>query len=338
MARPKLFVTREIPEACLSMVRRFYDVEVWGDYAPPPYDVLLRKAKEVDALLTLVSDRVDCRLLSEAGRLRIVAQMAVGYDNIDIECATRRGVYVTNTPEVLNEAVADFTWALLLAVARRVVEADRFVRSGGWFGTRTGWHPLMMLGAEVHGKTLGIIGMGRIGRAVARRARGFNMRVLYYDVVRLPRELEEELGARYVDLDTLLKESDFVSVHTPLTKDTYHMIGERELKLMKPSAYLINTARGAVVDTEALVRALKEGWIAGAALDVFEEEPLPPEHPLTKLDNVVLAPHMASGTRETREAMARLAAENLVAFYEGRVPPTLVNKEVVRVRRPGFGG
>jgi len=329
-------VTRQIPEEGLSLIRECYEVEVWDRYTPPPREVLLEKAREVDALVTLLTDRVDRELLDSAPRLRIVAQYAVGFDNIDVEHATRRGVYVTNTPGVLTDATADLTWALLLAAARRVVEADRFVRSGEWWRTGTGWHPMMMLGFHVTGKTLGIIGMGRIGQAVARRARGFNMRILYYQRHRLPEDVERELGAQYVDLETLLRESDFVSIHVPLTPETRRMIGERELRMMKRTAILINTARGAVVDEEALVRALREGWIAAAALDVFEREPLPPDHPLTKLDNVVLAPHIGSATRETRAAMARLVAENLLAFYRGEVPPTLVNREVVKVRPPGF--
>ncbi len=329
-------MTRQIPEEGLSLIRECYEVEVWDRYTPPPREVLLEKAREVDALVTLLTDRVDRELLDSAPRLRIVAQYAVGFDNIDVEHATRRGVYVTNTPGVLTDATADLTWALLLAAARRVVEADRFVRSGEWWRTGTGWHPMMMLGFHVTGKTLGIIGMGRIGQAVARRARGFNMRILYYQRHRLPEDVERELGAQYVDLETLLRESDFVSIHVPLTPETRRMIGERELRMMKRTAILINTARGAVVDEEALVRALREGWIAAAALDVFEREPLPPDHPLTKLDNVVLAPHIGSATRETRAAMARLVAENLLAFYRGEVPPTLVNREVVKVRPPGF--
>jgi len=336
LAKPKVFVTRQIPEKGLNMIKEYYEVEVWPEYTPPPYEVLLEKAKEVDALATLLTDKIDCNLLKNSPKLRIIAQYAVGYDNIDVECATKLGIYVTNTPGVLTEAVADLTWGLILAVARRIVEADHFVRSGEWWKTKTGWHPLMMLGMEVYGKTLGIVGMGRIGRAVARRARGFNMKILYYDVRRLPKELEEELKATYVDLETLLKESDIVSIHVPLTKETYHMIGEKELKLMKKSAILINTARGAVIDTNALVKALEEGWIAGAGLDVFEQEPLPPDHPLTKFKNVVLVPHIGSATHETRTKMAELVAENLIAFAKGQVPPTLVNREVVNIRPPGF--
>ena len=334
--KPKVFVTREIPEKGLEMIREYYEVEVWGEYTPPPRDVLMKKAGEVDALVTLLTDKIDKELLDNAPRLRIVAQYAVGYDNIDVEYATEKGVYVTNTPGVLTDAVADLTWALILALARRIVEADKFIRSGDYWKTGTGWHPMMMLGVDVAGRTLGIVGIGRIGRAVARRAKGFEMKILYYDIRRLPEDVEKELGARYVDLDTLLKESDIVTLHVPLTRATYHMIGERELKLMKPTALLINTARGAVIDTEALVRALREGWIAGAALDVFEQEPLPPEHPLTKFNNVILTPHIGSATVETRNKMAELVAENLIAFYKGKVPPTLVNRDVVNVRSPGF--
>lgn len=334
--RPRVFVTRQIPEEGLQLVREYYEVEVWDRYTPPPREVLLRKASEADALVTLLTDKIDRELLEAAPRLRIVAQYAVGYDNIDVEYASRKGVYVTNTPGVLTDATADLTWALLLAAARRIVEADRFVRSGEYWRTGTGWHPLMMVGHHVTGKTIGIIGMGRIGQAVARRARGFSMRILYYQRHRLPEELERELGAQYVDLDTLLRESDFVTIHVPLTRETYRMIGERELRAMKKSAVLVNTARGAVVDEEALARALREGWIAAAGLDVFEKEPLPPDSPLTKLDNVVLAPHIGSATRETRVSMAELVAKNLIAFFKGEVPPTLVNKEVLRVRSPGF--
>ena len=333
--KPRVFITRQIPEKGVRMIEEYYDVEVWPHYTPSPRDVLLNKAREVDALVTLLTDKVDDELLRNAPKLRIVAQYAVGYDNIDLDAATRYGVYVTNTPGVLTEATADFAWTLLLAVARRVVEADRFVRWGEWWRTRTGWHPMMMLGTEVSGKTIGIIGMGRIGQAVARRAKGFNMRILYYSKSRKP-DVEKELGAEYVDLETLLRESDFVTIHVYLSKETYHMIGERELKMMKPTAILINTARGPVVDTKALVKALEEGWIAGAGIDVFEEEPLPPNHPLTRFKNVVLAPHAASATYETRTKMAELVAKNLIAFYKGEIPPTLVNKDVVKVRSPGF--
>jgi len=329
MAKPKVFVTREIPEKGLNMILERFDAKVWKEYTPPPKEVIIEEAKDVDALVTLLTDKIDKEVLNAAKNLKIIAQYAVGYDNIDIEECTRRGIYVTNTPEVLTESTADFTWALILAVARRVVEADKFVRTGEWEKTRTGWHPKMLLGTDIHGKTLGIIGLGRIGTAVARRAKGFNMKIIYYSRSR-KEDVEKELGLKFVDLDTLLREADFVSIHVPLTEETYHLVGERELKLMKNTAFLINTSRGKVVDEKALYKALKEGWIAGAALDVFEEEPTPVNNPLLKLENVIVAPHIASATHETRSKMAEMVAQNLIAFFEGKVPPNLVNPEVLR--------
>ncbi|HIQ23918.1 MAG TPA: D-glycerate dehydrogenase [Pyrodictium delaneyi] len=337
--KPRVFVTRRLPGPCFEKLLGEFDAEVWPEWQHPPYEVLLEKAREVDGIVSLLSDRIDCRLLTEGAKsnLRIVSQYAVGYDNIDVECATRNGVYVTNTPSVLTQATAELTWALILATARRIVEADAYVRSGKWYRSGTGWHPELLLGMELEGKVLGIIGLGRIGRAVARiGAKGFGMKVLYYSRHRAPERVEKELNATYVPLDTLLRESDIVSIHTPLTPETKYMIGERELRLMKPTAILVNTARGAVVDTNALVKALKEGWIAGAGLDVFEQEPLPPDHPLTKLPNVVLAPHIGSATKEARERMTCAVLENLLAFKRGEVPPNLVNPEVVEKRKPGF--
>lgn len=334
--KPKVFITRELFEDVIAEVSNYYEVEVWDKYQQPPYEVLLKKAKGVDALVTLLTDRVDCGLLMKSRNLRIVAQYAVGFDNIDVDCATKLGIYVTNTPGVLTEATAELTWALILAVSRRIVEADTFVRWGEWHRSRTAWHPKMMLGVELRGKVLGVIGLGRIGRRVAEiGVRGFGMRAVYYDVVRSP-EVEGELGIEFRELPDLLREADVVTLHVPLTPQTRHLIDEGALKLMRKSAILINTSRGAVVDTDALVRALREGWIAGAGLDVFEEEPLSLNHPLTAFKNVVLLPHIGSATYEARYAMARAVAENLIAFYEGNVPPNLVNKEVVNVRPPGF--
>ncbi|MBS7607504.1 D-glycerate dehydrogenase [Candidatus Bathyarchaeota archaeon] len=328
--KPKVYVTRELPERGMKIIKERFDAEVWPEYGPPPKQVIIEKARNVDALVTLLSDKIDAEVFDAAPSLKIIAQMAVGYDNIDVEEATRRGIYVTNTPGVLTETTADFTWALMMAVARRVVEADRYVREGKW---KVGWHPSMLLGRDVYGATLGIVGAGRIGTAVARRAKCFNMKILYYDVVPNP-QLEKETGAKFVDLDTLLKESDFISIHVPLTKETYHLINAEKLKLVKKTAYLINTARGPIVDEKALYEALKEGRLAGAALDVFEQEPTPIDNPLLKLDNVVVAPHIASASYETRSRMAEMVAENLVAFFEGRVPPNLVNPDVVKVRAP----
>jgi glyoxylate reductase len=329
MAKPKVYVTRELPERGMKIIKERFDAEVWPEYGPPPKTEMVRKARDVDALVTLLSDKIDAEVFDAAPKLKIVAQMAVGFDNIDVAEATRRGIYVTNTPGVLTETTADFAWALLMAVARRVVEADKYVRSGQW---KVSWHPSMLLGRDVYGATLGIVGAGRIGTAVARRAKGFNMKILYYDVVPMSPEIEKELGAKRVDLDTLLRESDFVSIHVPLIKETYHLINEEKLKLMKKTAYLINNSRGAVVDEKALYKALKKGWIAGAALDVFEQEPTPLDNPLLKLDNVVVAPHISSASYETRSRMAEMVAENLVAFFDGKTPPNLVNPDVVKVR------
>ncbi len=334
--KPQVFVTRQLPGNALAKLNKYYAVKVWPAWTPPPYDTILAEARRSVALLTLLTDRIDCNLISSARSLRIISQYAVGYDNIDVECATKHGVYVTNTPGVLADATADLTWALILAVSRRIVEADKVVRSGEWYKTGTGWHPMYMLGMEVTGKTLGIIGLGRIGREVARRAKGFKMKVLYYKRRRLAPEEEKELGVEYRSLEDLLKESDIVTIHVPLTEETRGLIGERELRMMKDTAILVNTSRGPVVDEEALIKALTKGWIAGAGLDVFNQEPLPPDHPLTKLDNVVLAPHIGSATWETRTRMAEKAVENLIAFAEGRVPPDLVNPEVVKVRKPGL--
>ncbi|MCX8196550.1 MAG: glyoxylate reductase [Acidilobaceae archaeon] len=332
---PKLFVTRELFPDVLERLAKYYELEVWDRYKEPPYEVLLRKSREADAFLSLLTDRIDCNLLS-GSRLRIVAQYAVGFDNVDVKCATEHGIYVTNTPGVLTEATAEHTWALILSLARRIVEADHYVRWGEWWRVGTAWHPLMLLGVELEGKTLGVVGIGRIGSRVAEIAKAFRMRVVYYDVER-KRELEEKLGIEYRELDDLLAVSDIVTLHTPLTPETRYLINEERLRRMKRGSLLINTARGAVVDTNALVKALREGWIAGAALDVFEREPLEPNHPLLAFKNVVVTPHIASATSETRRRMAELAAENLIAFYEGKEPPTLVNKEVVRRRSPGFG-
>ncbi|MCC6032595.1 MAG: NAD(P)-binding domain-containing protein, partial [Desulfurococcaceae archaeon] len=286
LVKPRVFITRELFDDVTQRISEYYDVEVWDRYQAPPHDVLLSKVKEVDALISLLSDRIDCGLLSSAPKLRIVAQLAVGFDNIDLECATRRGIYVTNTPGVLTEATAEFTWALILSTARRVIEGDIFVRFGEWWRLKTAWHPKMLLGTELRGKTLGIVGLGRIGKRVAEiGVKGFGMRVLYYDP-RRDLEAERELGVEFRSLEEVFKESDVVSIHVPLTPETRWLVGEGLLRLMKKNAILINTSRGGVVDTKALIKALQEGWIAGAGLDVYEEEPLPPNHPLTAFKNV----------------------------------------------------
>jgi glyoxylate reductase len=328
MPKPKVYVTREFPERGLNIIKERFEAEVWSEYAPPPKKVIIEKARNVDALAPLLSDKIDAEVFDAAPKLKIVAQMAVGFDNIDVKEATKRGIYVTNTPEVLTDTTADFAWTLLMAVARRVVEADKYVRTGQW---KVGWHPSMMQGRDVYNATIGIMGAGRIGYAVAKRATGFNMRILFYDVVPRP-EIERELDAKKVDLDTLFKESDFVSIHVPLMKETFHLVNADRLRLMKKTAYLINNSRGPVVDEEALYEALKDGKIAGAGLDVFEQEPTPLNNPMLKLDNVVVAPHISSASYETRSRMAEMVAENLVAFFEGKKPPNLVNPDVLKVR------
>jgi len=275
-------------------------------------------------VVCLLTDTIDSEVLASALHLKVVANVAVGYDNIDVAAASARRIVVTNTPEVLTETTADFAWALLMAAARRVVEADQYVRAGKFLQ----WELMLFLGGDIHGKTLGILGFGRIGRAVGRRARGFNMRVLYHDAVRADAATEQELGATFVDKTTLLRESDFVTLHTPLLPETRHLIDTADLKLMKQTAYLVNASRGPVVNEAALVQALREGWIAGAGLDVYVEEPK--VHPgLLSLPNVVLAPHIASASVETRLKMATLAVENCLAVLEGKSPLTPVNPEVL---------
>jgi glyoxylate reductase len=318
-----LVISRHLPEEALALARAGAVVRL------PPEDRRLDRAElraylqDADGLVCLLTDTIDGDLLAAAPRLRVVANVAVGYDNIDVAAATRRGIVVTNTPGVLTETTADFTWALLLAAARRVPEADAYTRAGRF----TEWGLMLLLGADVHGKTLGILGLGRIGRAVARRAQGFAMRLLYHDAVR-DEAAERELGVLYRDKETVLREADFVTLHVPLLPETHHYIGEPELRSMKPTAYLINAARGPVVHEAALVRALREGWIAGAGLDVYEDEPR--VHPgLLTCPNAVLAPHIASASRETRLRMARMAVENALAVLDGRRPAHPVNPEAL---------
>lgn len=328
MPKPKVYVTRELPERGLNVIKNRFDAEVWPEYAPPPKKAIVEKAKDVDALVTLLSDKIDAEVFNAAPKLKIVSQLAVGFDNIDIPEATKRGIYVTNTPEVLTDTTADFSWALMMAVARRVAEADRYVRGGKW---KVGWHPSMMQGRDVYGATIGIVGAGRIGYAMAKRATGFSMKILFYDVIPRP-EMEKDFGAKKVDLDTLFRESDFVSIHVPLMKETHHLVNAERLSTMKKTAYLINNSRGPVVDERALSDALQKGQIAGAGLDVFEQEPISMDSPLLKLENVVVAPHISSASYETRSKMAEMVADNLVAFFEGKKPPNLLNPDAMKIR------
>lgn len=324
MNKPKVFVTRRIPEAGLEIVRREAQVEIWPDPMPPPYATLIEKAKGADAILSLLTDRIDAPMMDAAGsQLRVISQMAVGFDNIDVAAATARGVPIGNTPGVLTDTTADFAWALLMAAARRVVEGDKFTRAGKW---KT-WGPIDFLGPDITGATLGIVGFGRIGQALAKRAQGFDMRILYFSRRRHP-DAEQRYGAQYADLDVLLRDSDFVSLHTGLSQETYHLISDARLAMMKPSAVLINTARGPVVDPEALHKALASGTIAYAALDVTEPEPIEPADPLLTLDNIIIAPHIGSASFRTRNKMATMAAANLVAGLRGERLPNCANPEV----------
>ena len=313
----KVLVTREIPEAGLKVLDGF-DVIVLSE-RPPEHGELLGAVRGASGVLSTVTEEMDAEVMDAAGEgLRVIANMAVGYDNIDVGAARERGIVVTNTPEVLTETTADTTFLLLLAAARRLGEAERLLRAGKW----DAWGPKQLLGPDVWGKKLGLVGLGRIGGAVARRAAGFDMEILYYDQYR-NESAEEELGARYLQLDDLLRDSDFVSIHTPLTPETRHQIGERELGLMQPTAVLVNSSRGPVVDEGALADALENKHIFAAGLDVYEEEPK--VHPkLLELENVVLAPHIGSASMETRDKMATLAAENLAAVLRGEEPKTPV--------------
>ena len=327
-ATRSVLISRMLPEEAIRRATDSASVEVHDGDLPLPKNELIARLQGRQGLICLITDTIDDEVLTGCGTVRVVANVAVGFNNIDVAAATRHGVVVTNTPDVLTDTTADFAWALLMATARRVVEADRYVREGRF----KQWEYMLLLGGDIHGKTLGVIGFGRIGRAIARRALGFGMRVLYQDAMAADAATERELAATRVDLPTLLRESDFVSVHTPLLPETRHLIDAEALKHMKKTAYLVNAARGPVVDEAALVQALREGWIAGAGLDVFEDEPK--VHPgLLGLANVVLAPHIASASYETRLKMANLAVDNCLAVLDGRRPPTPVNPEVLDVPR-----
>lgn len=325
--RPKVLVTRKIFDESLAMVAKHCDMESNQRDIPFTPKQLLQKLQGKAGVICLLTDTISDEVLAKHPQLKIVSNVAVGYNNIDVKAATRRRVMVTNTPGVLDDTTADFTWCLILATARGLIGADRTFRSGKW----KGWGVMQFLGRDVHHKTLGICGLGRIGKGVARRARGFDMRVLYTDVQRVPEALERELGVTFVDKKTLLQESDIVTLHVPLFPETTHYIGAPELRLMKKTAILINASRGPVVDEKALMKALKEGWIAGTGLDVYEKEPKPAPG-LTRLPNTVLAPHVASASIETRRRMSDMAAANCVAGLTGQRPPNLVNPEVLTQR------
>ena len=325
MSRPKVYVTRKVPEQALEILRSVAEVSVWDrEDVPPPRQVILRELAQADGVFSLLTDRIDAEVMAAAPRLKVISNFAVGFDNVDIPAATKRGIVVTHTPDVLTETVADFTVCLMLAAARRLVEADRYTRDGKW---KT-WEPLLLAGQDIHHATLGLIGLGRIGAAVARRAQGFGMQVLYYDVVRRE-DLERSLSITHRSLDDVLRDSDVISVHVPLSEQTRHLIGRAQFALMKNTAVFVNTSRGPVVDQAALTQALASRRIFAAGIDVFEQEPVSPDDPLLKLDNVIVVPHIASASIPTRIRMATLAAENLVAVLQGKRPPNPVNPEVL---------
>jgi len=322
--RPKVLVTRKVFDETLNLLSKHFDIESnQRDVSYTPAQLVKRLQGKAGGI-TLLTDIIDERVLAQSPDLKIVCNLAVGFNNIDLKACTRRGVMVTNTPGVLDDTTADFTWCLLLAAARRIVDGDNFLRAGKW----KGWVFTYFMGHDVHRKTLGILGLGRIGKGVARRAKGFDMRVIYHDPTRVDEATERELGVMYVDKRTLLRESDFVSLHVPLNPETTHYISHGEFALMKKTAILINASRGPVVDEKALVKALKEGKVAGAGLDVYEKEPKV-ERGLIGLKNVVLAPHIASSSYETRMKMATMAAQNCIAGLTGQRPPNLLNPEVL---------
>lgn len=321
MSRKKVLVTRSIPEEGIKKLQTYFDVEVNELDRILTHEELKEKVKGKDGVLCQLSDKIDRELMKIEPKVKIYANYAVGYNNMDVNSADEMNVYLSNTPDVLTDATADLAWALLFAVARRVVEGDKYVREGKFVE----WTPKLLLGKDISGKTLGIIGAGRIGRAFAKRGNAFNMRILYYNRSR-KKEFEEETGAEYASFEEVLRKSDYVSLHTPLTKETTHMIGDKEFDIMKKDAILINTSRGLVIDEKALVRALKEKKIWGAGLDVYENEPQVEEE-LKSLDNVVLCPHIGSATDETRKKMAVMAADNIIAVLNGEEPPNCINSK-----------
>ncbi len=327
MAKPKVFVTRKLAQEALDLISRETQMEVWPGELPPERETLLDKVRDADGLLSLLTDSIDAELMDAASKLIVISNYAVGYDNVDLGEATRRGIVVGNTPGVLTETTADMAFALLMASARRVAEGHEYTLKGRW---RT-WSPMVLLGQDIYGATLGIIGLGRIGAEVAKRARGFNMRILYHDPDRKDGQIEKELGARYVpEPSDLLSDSDFISIHVPLLPSTNGLIGAAEFDMMKKNAVLINTSRGGIVDQKALCQALESGRIFAAGLDVTTVEPIPQDDPLLTLKNVIITPHIASASVKTRTKMAMMAAENLLAGLKGELPPNCVNPEAIR--------
>lgn len=328
MSRPKIGLTAPLPHPTIEILDKYCETETYTK------DELLEKGllKLVtgkDGLICTVADKITSEVMDIEPNLKVISSYSVGFDHVDLTEATKRGIYVTNTPGVLTETTADLTWALLMSTARRITESDRYIREGRW---NVAWAPDMMVGEDIHGRTLGIVGLGRIGSAIAKRASGFNMKVLYHDVIRLSQEVEKELSLEYTSLENILEESDYITLHVALNEHTHHLINEEKLKKMKSTAYLINASRGPVIDQKALAKALKEGWIAGAAIDVYEKEPIAVDDPLLQLDNIVLVPHIGSASRAARSKMGEVAAKNLVSILKGEQPVSLVNNDVLNVR------
>ncbi|MBB5173547.1 2-hydroxyacid dehydrogenase [Texcoconibacillus texcoconensis] len=325
MEKPYVFITRKVPEETVKPLEDIATVHMWSsEEEPVPPDVLLEEAKHADALYTMLSERIDDSLLEQADNLKVIANLAVGYDNIDISAATKRGIAVCNTPDILSDTTADLTFSLLMATARRIVEAAQYIKNDQW----KNWSPLLMAGTDIHHKTIGIVGMGRIGSAVAKRATGFDMEILYHNRSR-KREVEDQLGATYASFDQLIQKSDYVVCLAPLTDETRDMFNQETFSKMKSSAIFINASRGQVVDETALYEALSNQVIAAAGLDVFREEPIASDHPLLGLDNVVALPHIGSASLETRYGMANLASRNIAAVLSGRTPEAIVNDSVL---------
>ncbi len=321
--KPYIYITRKLPEEAVLGLREKYNVQMWEyDDISVPYEKLLEEAAQADALLTMVSDPINEEVLTKGEHLQVIANLAVGFDNIDVEAAARRNIAICNTPDVLTDTTADLTFALLLAAARRMTEAAQFIKEGKW----KSWSPLLLAGQDIHHKTIGIVGMGNIGQTVAKRATGFEMEILYHNRSRKP-EAEAELGAQYCTFDELIERADFIVCLTPLTEETHHLFTKDVFKRMKSSAVFINASRGSVVDENGLYEALVEGEIAGAGLDVFEREPIGADHPLLKLANVTALPHIGSSSKETREGMIQLCCENIDFVLSGKEPKTLVNKD-----------
>jgi glyoxylate reductase len=327
----KVYVTRKILEPALSMLLKECNVVLNNKDRPPTRKEILKNVRGKDGILCMLSDKIDAEVMAAAGpKLKVISSYSTGVDHIDVDEATKRGIYVTFTSDILAEATADLTFALILALARKIIEANEFTKRKLW---KVGWMPNLLLGTEVHGMTLGIIGLGRIGTAVARRAKGFNMKIIYNNRSTRNHQIESELKAEYVDINSILEQSDFLTIHTTLNKDSFHLLDESKFRKMKKTAYIINTSRGQIINEPDLVKAIKNNWIAGVGLDVFEKEPLSNSSPLLKMKNVVVLPHIGSATYQTRSKMSEVAVQNLLSILNGRDPLFIVNSEVTKKNR-----